>query len=57
MRLGCGGTGSTGNSYFIRSNSDEILILDAGLPIRNIKRMINYDIANVVGCIISHSHS
>lgn len=57
MTLGIGGTGSTGNAYYLKADNGEILLLDAGLPIGDIKKMVNYDIANVVGCIITHSHS
>lgn len=57
MKLGIGGTGSLGNAYFLQADNGEILLLDAGLPILAIKKMINYDIANVVGCVITHSHS
>lgn len=57
MKLGCAGTGSKGNAYFLQADNSEILLLDAGLPIGDIKKMVNYDIANVVGCVITHSHS
>lgn len=56
MVLGCGATGSTGNAYFIKADNGEILLLDAGIKIMDIKRMINFDIENVVGCIVTHDH-
>lgn len=43
MLLGTNGTGSTGNSYYIKANNGEILLLDAGLPIADIKKGINYE--------------
>lgn len=55
MTLGCGGTGSTGNAYYIESGN-EILLLDAGIPLAQIKEMIDYKVGNVVGAIITHSH-
>lgn len=50
------GTGSKGNSYILTSENGKHLILDAGLPIAEIKRGLNFDIGNVVGCLVSHSH-
>ena len=49
-------TGSAGNSYILTSDSGKHLILDAGIPISEIKQGINFDVENTVGCIISHSH-
>lgn len=56
MLLGTNGTGSTGNSYYIKADNGEILLLDAGLPIADIKKGINYEIDKVVGCLVTHSH-
>lgn len=50
-------TGSTGNCYVLTSNSGKRLILDAGISIDEIKKGINFDVGNVDGCIITHSHS
>ena len=47
MLLGTNGTGSTGNSYYIKANNGEILLLDAGLPIADIKKGINYEVDKV----------
>lgn len=48
-------TGSDGNSYALISD-DEILLLDAGVSINQIKKGINYNISNVVGCVVTHKH-
>lgn len=56
MLLGVNATGSTGNSYFIKNDNGEILLLDAGIPIAEIKKGVDYDIANVVACICTHAH-
>lgn len=50
------GTGSDGNSYYIKANNGEILLLDAGLPIATIKKGINYDIENLTACLVTHEH-
>lgn len=57
MRLKCIATGSSGNCYTLTSNSGEILILDCGISIKEIKKGLNWNIRNVVGCIVSHVHS
>lgn len=56
MTFGCGGTGSTGNAYYLKADNGEILLLDAGITITEIKKMISFDVANVVGCCVTHSH-
>lgn len=50
-------TGSTGNCYILTSDSGKHLILDAGIPISEIKKGLNFDIANVVGAIVTHCHN
>lgn len=56
MKLKCIATGSTGNCYLLTSNSGETLILDCGIPIKDIKKGLNWDITGVVGAICTHSH-
>lgn len=60
-RLLCGGSGSSGNSYAIEADNGEILLIECGIPWYRkhgicIKKMINYNVSNVVGCIVSHKH-
>lgn len=55
MLLKINATGSSGNNYHIKYN-DEILLLDAGLPIKDIKKAIDFDIGSVVGCVVTHKH-
>lgn len=38
MKLKCIATGSTGNCYTLTSNSGETIILDCGIPIKEIKK-------------------
>ena len=57
MKLKCIATGSTGNCYTLTSDSGETLILDCGIPIKEIKKGLDWNIRNVVGCIVSHAHS
>lgn len=57
MKIKCIATGSTGNCYTLTSDSGETLILDCGIPIKEIKKGLDWNIRNVVGCIVSHVHS
>lgn len=55
MRLQVLGSSSAGNCYLL-SNKDEILIIEAGMPMKHVLEGIDYQIAKVVGCIITHEH-
>lgn len=55
MRLKVVGSGSSGNSYIVY-NDQESLIIECGLPYDKILKALNFNIKNVVGCIISHAH-
>lgn len=49
------GTGSKGNCYVL-SDSRETLVIETGLPYKKILKGLNYNMANIVGVVISHSH-
>ena len=51
MKLKCIATGSTGNCYALTSNSGETLILDCGIPIKGIKKGLNWNVKDVVGVL------
>ena len=56
MKLKCIATGSTGNCYTLTSDSGEVLILDCGIPIKEIKKGLNWNIKDVVGVLCTHKH-
>lgn len=56
MTLKCIATGSNGNCYILTSDSGKHLILDAGVPISEIKQGIDFDVANVEACLVTHRH-
>ena len=56
MKLKCIATGSTGNCYTLTSDSGETLILDCGIPIKKIKKGLNWNIKDVVGVLCTHKH-
>ena len=49
------GTGSSGNCYVLKNDND-ILILDAGIPLPQIYEAIHFKIADVNSCFVSHFH-
>lgn len=55
MKLICIGSSSKGNAYALEA-ADEILFLEAGCPIKDVKKAIGWKIGNVVGCLVSHQH-
>lgn len=56
MRLKCLGSSSAGNCYLLTSNSGETLILDCGIPIKEIKKGLDWNIRNVVCVLCTHRH-
>lgn len=50
-------TGSTGNCYALKADNGEILLIEAGIPIKDIKRGIDFDIEHLVGVIVGHVHN
>ena len=55
MKLKVLGSGSSGNCYLLQ-NKDETLIIECGLSYKTILKGLNFDLRNVVGCLISHEH-
>lgn len=56
MKLKVLGSGSFGNCYLLTADNGETLLLDAGLPIMDIKRGLNWNVKCVVGAICTHTH-
>lgn len=57
MKLRCLGSGSSGNCYLLIAGNGETLIIDPGVPIKEIKRTINWNISCVVGAVCTHHHA
>ena len=55
MRLTVLKSGSDGNGYLLECEN-EILILESGVPVMEVKKALNFDLSKIVGCYISHSH-
>lgn len=56
MQLKCLASGSNGNCYLLQANNGETLILDCGIPIKAIKKGLNWNLKNVVGVLVTHHH-
>ena len=56
MLMRCYGSSSAGNSYALISNNGEIFAIEAGVKFMDFKKMIDWRISDVAGCIVSHEH-
>jgi len=48
-------TGSSGNAYIVSDGNTRVLI-DAGIPLREIRIKSGFTMGNLAACLISHSH-
>lgn len=55
MKFRCLGSGSSGNCYLLE-NERECLVLEAGLPFKEVKKAIDFDVSKIVGVVVSHEH-
>lgn len=55
MELICIGSSSSGNGYILRSSSD-VLLIECGMPMLDVKKALGFDISRIVGCVVSHQH-
>ena len=49
-------SGSKGNAYHI-SDGQTSLLLETGMPFKAVQKALNFDLQNVVGCLITHEHN
>lgn len=55
MKLKCLGSGSSGNCYILE-NDTEALIIEAGVPLKEVKIALGFNIRKIVGVVVSHYH-
>ena len=48
-------TGSKGNCYLL-STENETLVLDCGVPIKEIKKALDFNVSRICGVLCSHGH-
>jgi phosphoribosyl 1,2-cyclic phosphodiesterase len=47
---------SAGNGYLLKTSSGEILIIEAGVSLMELKKALDFNLSKIAGCIVSHSH-
>jgi phosphoribosyl 1,2-cyclic phosphodiesterase len=56
MKLKVLGSSSAGNCYLFEASNGETLIVDCGLRFEKVKQALDYNLRNVVGTLLTHSH-
>lgn len=56
MLLRCAKSSSEGNAFALETDN-EILLLEAGVDVKTIKKMIDFKVGKVSGLIVSHGHT
>lgn len=55
MKLKVLASGSSGNCYVLETPTGSLLI-EAGIPWKTIQKGLNFDLSNVLACLVSHEH-
>lgn len=55
MKLKVLGSSSKGNCYLLQSQ-EETLVLECGIRYKDILKGLNFNLKNVVGCLVTHEH-
>lgn len=55
MVLKCLGSSSAGNCYLLENN-EECLVIEAGLPLKEVKKAVDFNVRKINGVVISHGH-
>lgn len=55
MKLKVLGSSSSGNCYILE-NDTEALIIEAGLPFKEVKKALDFNIRKIAGVVVSHCH-
>ena len=55
MQMRCLGSSSSGNCYLLE-NDRECLVLEAGLPLREVKKALDFQMSKIVGVLVTHEH-
>lgn len=57
MELRVLNSGSKGNAYLLRAANGETLMIECGLPFKEIMRGVGYCVKDIVACLVSHRHN
>ncbi len=55
MELKILGSSSDGNCY-VFDNGKEALVVECGVSFKDVKKVVDFDISRIVGCLVSHEH-
>lgn len=55
MKLTCLGSGSAGNCFLLH-NEIECLVIEAGIPFKEVKKVLDFNISRITGVVVSHEH-
>ncbi|MES0334768.1 MAG: MBL fold metallo-hydrolase [Candidatus Magnetobacterium sp. LHC-1] len=55
MKIQVVASSSSGNFYIIHGEREKLL-LECGIPVKEIKKSLGFDFGNIAGCLISHEH-
>lgn len=55
MKLSVLGSSSKGNCYLLH-NKEECLVIEAGIPFMEVKKVLDFDVSKISGVIASHEH-
>ena len=57
MKLHVLGSSSSGNCYLFQSEkTGEVLAVEAGVKFNKVKKVLDFNLNSIVGCIVSHAH-
>ncbi len=56
MLLQCLGSSSKGNCYLLKADNGETLVLECGIPFKEIKKAMAFQISSIVGALVTHRH-
>lgn len=55
MRIRILGSGSSGNGYIVGDDNEQ-LIIECGVPFKELEKAMGFKLTNIVGCLCSHEH-
>jgi phosphoribosyl 1,2-cyclic phosphodiesterase len=50
------GSSSRGNCYLVESGGIAPLMVECGIPIKAIRKKLNFSLSSLTGCLVSHAH-
>jgi phosphoribosyl 1,2-cyclic phosphodiesterase len=56
MELTVLASGSRGNGYILKGKRGESLLIEAGVPFKDYKKALNFNMRDVRACLVSHAH-